>query len=183
MYRLAYTIRFVRSVILSTAFLYGFIGITRFLAGDGTNLMDYSLRICVVIFILCIYTITYTDMFKQYYEYWLSFYVISNSITLLLMAVASIGIDGVISSPVSLMPPITAMLVLNYILPMKFKTSVTSGFFVSLPYMCVSICYGSINHIITTLMIILAINVLMALNSYSNEQMVSELWIKRISED
>ena len=183
LYRLAYTMRFVRSVILATAFLYGFIGIMSFIAGDRMGLAICSLRIGIVIFILSIYALSYTEMFRANYEYLLSLYVIVNSITLLLMGIISVGLDNILITQLSLMPAAMIVLVLNYILPMEYKISTVSGVLVSLPYIIVSIIGGTMNHIITTFMMLLAINVLLSLNSYSNEKMVAELWMKNVDEN
>lgn len=178
-YRLAYTMRFVRSVVLATAFLYAFIGITRFYAGDGTCIAICSLRIGIVVFILSVYAITYTEMFKNNYEYFISVYIIINSITLLLMCIISQGFDTILIMPLSLMPAAMIMIVLNYIMPLPYKLSIISGFFVSIPYLIVSLLGGTTNHIMTTFMMLLVINVLMSLNSYSNEKMLEKLWINK----
>ena len=183
LYRLAYTMRFVRSVILATAFLYVLSGIMSFIAGDNIGLAICSLRIGIVIFILSIYALSYTEMFRAKYEYLLSIYVIVNSITLLLMGILTVGLDNILMTQLSLMPTAMVILVLNYILPMEYKVSAVSGILASLPYMIVSIIGGTVNHIITTFMMLLAINVLMSLNSYSNEKMVAELWMATVDEN
>lgn len=183
LYRLAYSMRFVRSIILSTAFLYGFVGLIRVIAEDNIGFAICSLWIGIVIFILSIYALSYTEMFRAKYEYFLSLYVIVNSISLLLMSIMSVGLDNTLITPLSLLPPAMVVLVLNYILPMEYKISTVSGILVSLPYMIVSIIGGTMNHIITTFMMLLIINILMSLNSYSNEKMVADLWMETVDDN
>lgn len=178
-YRLDYTMRFIRNIILSTAFLYILFGLMRTLAGNGVSPTQYSLRVGIVIFILAIYVITYTEMFKQNYEYILAVYVIVNSATLLSMAVLSAGMQEITSHSLSLMPVAMIMLIMNYMLPMQLKVAAVSGAIVSMPYLCVSICGGVTNHIITTLMMLVTVNTLMSLNSHANEKMIGDLWQKQ----
>lgn len=183
LYRLACTIRFVRSIILATVFLYGLIGVLGFIAETDVGFAICSLRIGIVMFIISIYAISFTEMFRAQYEYFLSLYIIINSITLLLMDILLVGLDDMLITQLSLMPIAMIVLVLNYILPMEYRVSAVSGFLASLPFMSVSIIGGSVNHIITTFMMLLTINVLLSLNSYSNEKMVAKLWMQAVDEN
>lgn len=178
-FHLAYSMRFVRSIILSTAFLYGFVGISRYLANDGTGVHICALRIGIVIFIMSVYAITFTKMYRDHHEVFMAMYVIVNSIVLMMMGIVAGGVLDQMSNPLILMPAAMIMLVLNYVLPMRFNYAVASGMCVSTPYMALALCDGTVNTIMTTFMMLSTINVLLALNSYSNENMIRELWGSR----
>lgn len=182
-FKLEHTIRFTRSVVLASAFLYIFISIIRIIAQDGICVELQSLRIGIVIFILSIYSITYTDMFKQHHELLLSIYVIANSITLAAMGVMSQGVESITTMPLSLLPSATIVLVLNYVVLMRFNVAIVSGFIVSMPYMLVSIYAGTTNLIITTFMIVITLNILLSFNLYSHNAMLTSIWKANTSKE
>ncbi len=178
-FRLAYSIRFIRSIMLASVFIYVVFGLIRSNMCNDNGLDIWSLRIGIVLFILSIYAISYTEMFKKFYEYWLALLVIINSINLLGMGILVEGINVITASPFTIIPYALIMIVVNYIFPMRFNIAVISGTMVSTPYLCVSILSGSIEHLMSTLMMLVVLNVLLSLNLYSNEKMLKELWINR----
>lgn len=161
---------------LAVVFIYILFGILRSLLIGDNGIDIWILRIGIVIFILCIYAISYTEMFKEYYEYWLSLLMIINSANLLCMGIIIEGLPIIIESPFSMMPYALIMIVINYVFPMRYQIAVISGVLVSVPYFALSLYIGSLGYIMTTFMLLVVLNILLSFNTYSNEKMMKKLY-------
>lgn len=175
-FRLACNMYFIRSVMLAVTFIYIIAGIIRSVVTNDNGADIWMLRVGIVVFILSLYAFSYTEMFKEYYEYWLALFVIVNSANLLCMGMIVEGAYVLMETPFSIVPYALIVLVVNYIFPIRYKIAICSGILVSAPYIIMALWKGSLSYTMTMLMLLIVLNVLLSFNSYSNEKMMKELW-------
>lgn len=175
-FRLAYSMRFIRSIILASIVLHVFFSSLYMFTGTFPGFESNIIRIGMVLFTLCMYGVTFTEMFKQYPDYCIAALVFANSLAFLSIGVLAVGTD-IISQPFSLMPSALLMLMANYIIPMRFKVAVINGILISIPFACVSIPGGNAGNMITIFMMLSILNLLLSINSFSNEEMLKKLWL------
>lgn len=174
-FMLEYNMKFVRSIMLSAAFMYIFFGILRSYTDGSTGVEIWSLRISVVIFILTMYALTYTEMFEHYYEYFLILTVSVNSAILMTMGIVVLGLRSVSESTFTMLPFALTMLIVTYMFPLRFRLAVMGGILVSLPFMIVTLFGNSITNTVATSTILIILNVLLAFNTHSKETVMKDL--------
>lgn len=174
-FRLAHSMRFIRSIILASIVLHVFFSLIGQFTGTYPGTEINILRFGMIFFSLSMYAITFTKLFQQYTDFYLAVLIFVNSIGFLTLGVLAGGIDAV--NQTSLIQRALIMLMINNILPMSFKSATINGIIISIPFMFVSILSANIEHILITFMMLSILNLLMSINSYSNEEMMKKLWV------
>lgn len=173
---LSYNMKFVRSIMLSSAFMYIFFGILRSYTDGSTGVEIWSLRISIVMFILTMYALTYTEVFRRYYEYWLTLTVFVNSSTLITMGIVVLGLELVSKSPFIMLPFAVIMLIVTYMFPVRFEFAVIGGILVSLPFIISTLFGNSIINTVATATILIVLNVLLSIGIYTRETLMRDIW-------
>ena len=173
-FRLAHSMRFIRSIILASIVLHVFFSLIGQFTGTYPGTEINILRFGMILFSLSMYAVTFTKLFQEYTNYFLALLIFVNSMGFLALGVLAGGIDAV--NQTSLMQRAMIMLMINYILPMGFKSASVNGILISIPFMLVALISGNIEHILTTFMMLSILNLLMSINSHSNEEMMKKLW-------